>query len=213
MRRRVRLLFGVAVLASGIGLLPRPAFAVSPMMTGGGVWGGTVTLLQYPCLNGCAFTGFSGWFAGSMQVVNAAGMPTYTAVWPSGAGMNLTMGPGGAYKEPDCGLVPGGIPMTGTATGTFTVSGGTMLLNGAVVGVASLTGSFAYSRTAMAFLIETTNVALQNNGTTVATSTGGIGGGVVGPPIEGAGDLPMPPSCSHIVVVTMAMAGTYTQPQ
>lgn len=194
---------GLAPLA-----VPVPVGAAGTSIVGAGTWDAIVALPLYPCpAGGCAFT-FSGEFAGSVTVLDASGTPTYTATWAPGLANNLTGGPI-SYSE-SCGTVPV-FPDTGSAGGPFSIGGGVMTLGAKVVGTATLQGTVAWSRTTAAALLNTTGVSLLLNGSTVAATSGvGLGAATFGGPVPPPGRLP--PSCSNEEPVTVALTGTYMQP-
>jgi len=204
---RVRAALPFTVVLAGL-LSWSPATAGSTAIVGSGTWSGTAYLPLYPCPGGCSTT-FTGSFQGSMTVLDASGVPTYEATWPSGSTSNLSAGPF-TYTE-SCGTVAALPPDAGSASGPFSISGGVLTLDGRVVGTATLTGTFGWQRTENAVTVGATGVTLWNGNTAIASaSDAGAGAGVMGPPVWPVGALP--PSCANIEPVTVAVAGNYVQP-
>jgi hypothetical protein len=214
LRRSAAVAALVPLLTVTSGTLAPPAQAAATSLVGAAGWGGVAALPMYPCSSGCTFS-FSGYFAGSVVALDASGVPTYTAVWPgvtSTLQANLQAGLI-TYSE-DCGFIPFAPPLTGNATGPFTVSGGVLEQGGAVVGTAQLQGTFTWSRTGTVVLVTLSAVELLNGGGTVLATAQSAGEGVAmfGPPVEQPAALPLPPNCAHEVPVTVAVVGTYAQP-
>lgn len=180
--------------------------AATQSIVGSGGWSAIVSIPLYPC-PACALT-FTGKFAGSMTVLDSSGHPTYTATWVPGTADNLSTGPI-SYSE-SCGTVPL-YPDSGTAGGSFTISGGILTLGGTVVGTATLTGTLSETRTTALLLLNVTGVSLLNGSSVVASTSGvGVGVGIFGGPVPSAGSLP--PSCINEESATALVVGTYTQP-
>jgi hypothetical protein len=204
------------MLAAGLsGFAPSQAYASTTSLVGGGAWSGVASLPTYPCPLSCSIT-FSGYFAGSITALDSTNQPTFTGTWTaltSTLQADLQAGPL-TYNE-SCGSVPFAPPLTGTASGPFTVSGGVLTQGGSVVGVAQLTGTFSLSRVA-GFVINVTLSGVQlrdGSGTVLASAqSAGTGVGLMVGPVEQPSDLPLPPNCAHEVPVSVALAGTYAQP-
>jgi len=213
----MKALRGVGMLAVGGVLLPGqllapvPALASTGSISGGGVWGGVLTLSPYPCVGGCLLTpaDFTGWFAGS--VTAKVGSTIYTATWPTGLGNNLV--PNNVTYNESCGTAPALPPDSGNASGQWSVIGGLLTVNGASAGGAVLVAWVDWGRTDEAATITVSAVELENGAGAVLVSTSGVGVGaaVFGAPVPTTpGNLP--PSCSNEESVAVAVAGTYTQP-
>lgn len=192
---------------------PTPAVAVAtPTMNGAGVWGGTVSLVRYPCVGGCSFS-FTGTFGGEMDVFDGNHLPLYQATWPSGSQLTGQLQASGTYTE-SCGFLPFVSPLNGSASGSFTVSGGTLMQNGTVLGTAILTGGFAWTRIGGIVLVSsTTPLSLENGGGTVLATaqTAAVGFAVMGPPVEPTSAEPLPPNCANEQPIWAVIGGELTQ--
>ena len=212
-------LIGVAVVSlltctSGLGALP--AAAATTSLVGGGMWALVVTLPQYPCVFGCAVTA-SGYFTGSITALDANNHPTYVATWSAGTTPNLQAGPL-TYNE-SCGSIPFAPPQTGSASGSFTITGGT--LKPASPGgstTAQLTGWIDVARFGGAVVnITVSNVQLLDGGNTMLATaqSAGVAPGLFGWPIPTVAEMesnPLPPNCANEEAVSVAVVGTYAQP-
>jgi len=214
------------VLAAGLSMVTTAPAAVAastlPPLTlvGGGSWAGMVPLSLYPCTGLCSFT-MTGEFSGAIQALDSNQHPTYTAAWPGSVGSfvgNLQV-TSDNYTE-SCGSLPFVSPLTGSATGTFTISGGALVpASPSGSTIAQLTGTVQVSRLGGAFLLLTmSGVALKDGGGAVLATASGAGEGVgfFLLPVETASELesnPLPPNCANFASVTVPVAGTYVQPQ
>lgn len=194
---------------------PLQTQAAAISLVGGGAWAGVASLPVYPCPLTCSIT-FSGYFAGTVTALDSTNDPTYTGTWgglTSTLQADLQAGPL-SYNE-SCGSIPFAPPLTGTASGPFTVSGGVLSQGASVVGMATLTGTFSLSRVGGVVINVTMSGVqlLDGNGTVLATAqSAGAGAGVLVGPVEQPSDLPLPPNCAHEVPVSVALVGTYVQP-
>jgi len=223
-RRRVVLGLAAAVLVVGAAL-PTTAHAGSVILTGGGGWALVVNLPGYPCPGGCSFNA-SGEFGGTIEAVDEGTIPTptpkvlYTATWPGGVSNflgDLSLGTVG-YSE-SCATEPFISPLSGAATGTFTISGGRLQPpspGGSTV--AQLTGSFSMGRSADALMLLTMYPVTLEDGSGVALASAtavGRGVGVFTVPVETLAQYeanPLPPNCANFQAVSVPVAGTYVQP-
>jgi len=154
------------------------AHTVAASTTGVGTFGGTVSLPAFPCTN-C----ISGTFAGSV-VLSLSGTATtsqstgvpevYTAVWASATTTNATAGFGFNEVCPNTSPLPPypGPPVTGTASGTFYLTGGSLSLNGGPWMTADLTGHLEWVRegTAVRVTLSTLVITAPSGGSTVAVN-------------------------------------------
>src|SRR5579884_1109310 len=140
MSRRIRMLklrrltvatIAAAFLGASIGSAI-PARAATTLMNGGGTWAGTAFLYRFPCPSGCSAT-FNGYFGGAINVTDGNHIPLYQAVWPSDASLTMNLTVPVNYSD-QCGSVPLITPIDGFASGTFTITGGVVSANGAVIG-------------------------------------------------------------------------------
>jgi hypothetical protein len=212
MKYRLRSVVGVFVVA----MIPTHATAATTSLDGGGAWTGIVSLSQYPCPFACSVT-FNGYFTGSITALDASNNPMYNAIWAAGTTPNLQAGPL-TYSE-SCGSIPFAPPQSGSATGSFTITGGLLKPaspNGS--SIAQLTGSIALGRFDGVLLnITVSNVQLlDGNGTVLATAqTSGAAPGFFGWPIPTVPELmtnPLPPNCANEEAVSVAVLGSYVQP-
>lgn len=151
---------------------------------------------------------FTGYFAGT--VTATSGSTTYTVTWPGNTSPNLI--PGAMTYHESCGTVAALPPDNGTASGPFSITGGVLLQDGTPAGFATLSGWLEWGRTEAGVIITVSSVNLQtSSGTILAVAQGaGAGAGVFGAPVPPVGSLP--PSCSNEETVSVAIAGTYAQP-
>jgi len=204
---------GVTVMLTGmIRWGTAPVSAASPFMDGAGTWEGIVSFGFYPCDGGCPFT-FTGTFAGAIAVFDSSHVPLWQATWPSGSPMTGQLQVSGTYSE-SCGFLPFVSPLDGTATGTFTISGGTLTQDGKAAGTAVLTGGWAESRVGPVMqLSSTTPLTLEDGAGTVlaVAQTAAVGAGVMGPPVEPVSAMPLPPNCANEQPVSAFVGGEMTQ--
>jgi hypothetical protein len=209
MSRLLRVLLCALVVVIGPGVPCAVSAAPVVTFTVDGGFTGIVNLPSYPCSSLCTgMTMSNGYFAGQATVFDANQRPLYEAQWPGDTAPNLTLNNTPGYTE-DCGIL---VPIGGTASGGFVISGGVMTQGAMVVGTATLQGTFAWLRTETVATISTENVSLLLNGSVVASAVvGGAGVATMSPPIQSVSTLPLPPSCSHEVPVQVVVVGAYAQ--
>src|SRR5437867_1862648 len=163
-----------AVLLAG-SLLACWSHPVAASTTGGGTFGGGVALPAFPCTN-C----IGGTFAGTVTLSLSGTATTsysngvsepYTAVWGPGTTNNGTAGFGFSEICDANAPVP---PATGTASGTFYVTGGSLSLAGGPWTSADLTGHLEWLRvgTAVRLTLSTLVITAPSgaSGSTVAVN-------------------------------------------
>lgn len=169
-KRRERCLGGW--LAVGTVLLMQ--IAVGPMTadastTGAGLVGGTVTLPYFPCAScSTTFTGTASMSLSGVGTASLGGVPVpYSAEWAASLG---DLSASVTYAESCATGQPSDIPpLSGSAGGTFTLRGGTGVVDASTVPV-TLSGDFAWTRVGTFVRIDLTNLAVTADlsGTTVA---------------------------------------------
>lgn len=188
--RRVRAIGPMAAAVAIAGTLclgsPRPADAT---MTGVGSFPLlTVTLNVFPCFGGGCAGSATGTAALSLSGVGSAtisGVPVpYTAVWAptvSTLSAPLTYQDTCELNQPD-----GTVPLSGVGGGTFTLTGGSVVLGGAVLTPATLAGGFTFTRVANGLVITLSSLSITppggspviavnaNNGLLVGQSAAGL---------------------------------------
>lgn len=165
----------VLVAASVLACWSHPAAAST---TGVGTFSGSVSLPAFPCTNCIAGT-FAGTatlsLSGTATTSQSNGVPVaYTAVWASNTTTNATAG--FSFNEicPNTSPLPPypGPPVTGTASGTFYLTGGSLSLNGGPLMSADLNGHLEWLRegTAVRLLLSTLVITAPSGGSTVAVN-------------------------------------------
>jgi hypothetical protein len=159
-----------AALTCGLLLSTSASAAATPStgtFTGGGSWEGTVTLPTYPCNSISCGGNFAGLFAGSVSGVDTLGNP-YSITWPDPTAplpsTNLTAA--FDYNE----MCPAS--QTGTAGGSFTVSGGLVrdpALSGGQAHDGTVTGSFSWIRGGLVVVVILSAAQTTGGGVVLAT--------------------------------------------
>lgn len=127
--------------------------------TGGGTFTGVVTLATFPC-GSCATGGsFAGQVTLSLSGLSTSGVP-YSAAWVAPVPPAANVSAGFGYGESCVGQPDGSPPLIGTAGGTFSVTGGTAVVNYAPMNPATLTGNFNWTRVGTAVSIQFTNLVI-----------------------------------------------------
>jgi hypothetical protein len=186
-----RLFFWLAVAsasAAAAAAPSAPAFAAAGT-TAVGAFVVTVSLPTYPCGfgSGCGGGSLSGTFAGMVAGTDTGTCTSpplvqcrsYEVTWPDPSGPLPTANLGATFSYTEgCPVAQGG-----SAAGSFTISGGLVDDNGTLAHDGTMTGSFTYSRTGLAFTIELTVVSVTGNGHVLGTEQLplGVGAGLFAP--------------------------------
>lgn len=156
-------------------------------MTSPATFEGTVTLNGFPCTSpfppGCAGS-LAGAMVATLIGLDVNGKP-YVAQFPDptpGDTVTANLTASFGYSEP-CDPFPVVFPPTGEAAGSFTLVGGLLKDNGVETHGATLTGSFAWQRVALAAEFTLIGASLLNNSNaTIATNAlEGQGAGTFAP--------------------------------
>ncbi len=210
MRRRSAVVVAMAGLVLGVqAALAVPARAT---ISGGGTIEGIVDLPTYPCPSGACGGSFSGSLVATVTGTTTTGA-AFVAEWPDPSTTPVGTVPTnmaanfryGANCTPPIGVTPS---LTGGGSGTFTVSGGLLSVNGVVTSHnATLTGDMTFQQVATAVPITFDGDVVTDGVSTIATS--------LSPPLIGAGTLGFLPSafvsCPTVISVTATVAGVAVQ--
>ena len=134
-------------------------------MAGGGVFGGTVTLGDFPC-NNCSNGSFSG--TGDLILGGVTtSLGPYVANW-----LGAPLAAGFGYSEACLGGQPSGtVPLVGSANGGFSLTGGTLRTGTQTTTGITLTGSFFYHRDAAAIIVTLESLSIKDSsGNTIAAN-------------------------------------------
>ncbi len=183
------------------------AFSLSPARVqagaaSNGTWQGALILSVYPCPGVTCAGSFSGSLAGMAAGTDSAGRP-FVVIWPDPTtpGLPLNLSATFQYSE----ACPLGA--TGSAGGTFTLSGGYVNDGGAVSHDGTMTGAFGWLRVGLTVVLQTSGGVLTGDGQTLATQqTIGDGGGAFAP-------TSLPSTCFSVQALTAQVAGSYGNPQ
>ncbi|HZS16202.1 MAG TPA: hypothetical protein VFC09_16555 [Candidatus Dormibacteraeota bacterium] len=199
---------------AGLVLGMQAALAVPARATisGGGTIAGVVDLPTYPCPSGACGGSFSGSLVATVTGTTTTGA-VFVAEWPDPSTtpvgtvpINMSAAFGyGADCTPPVGVAPS---LTGGGSGTFTVTGGLLTVNGLVTSHnATLSGDVSFEQVATAVPITFDGDVVTNGASTIATS--------LSPPLIGAGTLGFVPSafvaCPTVISVTATVAGVAAQ--
>ncbi len=169
----------------------------------GGTWEGALILPTYPCPVASCPGSFSGTLSGTASGVDSSGHP-FVAIWPdptAAVGNVLNLVASFDYAE----ACPLGT--TGTAGGTFTLSGGYVDDGGAIFHNGAITGQFGWLRVGLAVAISTTGGVITGGGQTLATQQSlGEGGGAFAP-------TSVPSTCFNVQSLTAQVVGGFVNPQ
>jgi hypothetical protein len=184
---------------------------VGATVTGGGTLVGVGVLTQFPCpdqitcpgnLGGTVALSLSG-----LGTTTTSGVPTpYTAVW-AGTG-NFTS----VFTARDFCLanLAGLPPATGLATGTFTLSGGTVVYPGGTLASATLSGNLSWERYGTSLVILFTSLVISGG---PGATTFNPAGNLVGSSPAGFVMTNGPGTCpANFISQNIAMAGVAIQP-
>ncbi len=205
--------FGGALMRRGLAVLAIAASVVGvgvpvqASQTGAGSWSATLTLSEYPCTGGCSGS-LTGNVQGGISGLDVNGAP-YTVTFPDPAGAPLTGNLSSTFLYSEgCELLDPLPVIGGDAGAQFTVVNGVVDDNGQIIHGATLTGTFAWSRTGVVVaLISTSGGQLSAGGRVIATETEPLG--------QGAGlfvPLGDPGLCTHTAPLTVLLAGGWGSP-
>ena len=179
---------GVALAMAAAMSIQAPSRATATSTTtGSGVFDLTLTITTFPCninppcqydgtVSGSAVLSLSGL---SNSSLSAAPLP-YSATWAS---PQATLSGDIRWASDSCAFFTQ-LPVQGTDAGHFALSGGVLVVGGATLDNATLTGAYLLSRigTAVQLELQSLTITASSNGSTVATNLGNAisGAGVMG---------------------------------
>jgi hypothetical protein len=190
----------VGLFVAAIGSLP--VTGAKAAAASSGTWQGTMTLSTWPCPFQTCGGSFSGSLAGTAAALDGNGHP-FTVVWPDPTAVTplLNLSASFDYSE----ACPLGA--TGSAEGTFTLSGGYVDDNGAISHDGTMTGTFAWLRAAATVIVTTAGGVVTGGGATLSTQQSiGDGAGAFVP-------LSVPGTCFDVQSLTAQVAGSFGSPQ
>jgi hypothetical protein len=187
-------------LVVGVATVPvTGARAASPS---GGSWEGTLTLTTYPCPVATCGGTFSGSLSGTVAGLDANGHP-FVVIWPDPTRLPPVVNLSASFLYSEA--CPLGA--TGSAGGSFTLSGGYVDDNGTISHDGAMTGNFAWVRAALVVVISTSGGVVTGGVTTLATQqTIGEGAGAFVP-------LSVPGTCLDVQPLTAQVAGSFGNAQ
>lgn len=206
-----------SMLAAGALFLGNPGH-VAATMTGGGAFDATLTLQTFPCPSftcGGSATGTASLSLSGVGTATVSGVPLpFTAAWtPTVSVLNaaITYGDTCELDQPD-----GTVPLSGNGGGTFTLSGGSVVLGGGVLTPATLSGTINFDRIANAMVMSLSSLSItppagspviainENNGALV----GQVAAAIIW--TNGPGTCPV--STGQVTNQTAILAGLTVQP-
>jgi hypothetical protein len=204
----------VIALLLGGSLFVGSARSAGATATGTGTLAGTGVQTTFPCINagtgGCpgTFTGAAGLSLSGvgMGVINGLPAP-YAAVWTPALG-NFSL----PFSGLDNCNVPNGVPpILSTLSGTFALSGGTLVYSGGVLAGATLTGNATLTRAGAGVAVVLGNLSITSG---LGTFTVNLSGQIVGAGSAGFAFTSVPGTCPGTPAVTQgfALAGIALQP-
>jgi len=195
---RWRIALVVALVLCAVQMPPTDVRAADAV---GGSWQGQVTLNTFPCPGGGTCTGtFSGSVVATASGVDGNGQQ-FTVVFPdpTNPGAIANLAASFVYNE-QCPLAA-----TGTAQGSFTVSGGYVDDGGVISHDGTLNGNFGWLRVGLGVVLETYGGVLTGGGKTLATEqTLGVGLGAFAP-------INVPTTCSDVQSISATIGGSYIE--
>jgi hypothetical protein len=172
------------LLSATLAILPWGAPARAAGTSGGGTFVATLTLEAYPCLfPSCAGT-LVGVFTGAMTGVDPASCPTpptppalpchgFAVTWPDPTAAPTTSNLSGSFQyNESCPVAE-----TGSAGGTYTITGGYVDDNGVIAHDGQITGGFSYVRRGLAFTMTLSVTTVSGNGHVLGSEQTAFGAG------------------------------------
>ncbi|HZS14612.1 MAG TPA: hypothetical protein VFC09_08455 [Candidatus Dormibacteraeota bacterium] len=197
-RRYVLMAVTAAVLAGVV-----PATGARAAASTGGSWEGALTLPTYPCPVASCGGSFNGTLSGTAAGLDGNGHP-FVVIWPdptASVGNLPNLSATFDYTE----ACPLGT--TGTADGSFTLSGGYVDDDGVISHDGTMTGQFGWLRAGLAVAVSTSGGVITGSGQTLATQQSiGEGGGAFVP-------TSVPSTCFNVQSLTAQVAGAFDNPE
>ncbi len=198
-RLRQLLALSTALMLGGLGWLYSVTAVRAEPGAVTGVWQGVISLTVFPCPGGGSCDGsFSGSLAGTAAGLDSNGHP-FVVTWPDPTGivMPTNLSATFLYSE-QC-----PIGATGTASGSFTLTGGLVDDNGTVTHDGTMTGEFGWLRLGLVVVVQTTGGVLTGDGQTLSTEqTIGVGSGAFAP-------TSIPSTCANVETISAHVVGGY----